>query len=74
MAAGLFHSAIAMSPGYIPAMFQANLSTVVSSMSRRCMEITNCRSLDCLEAMDIKQLVKSCLFYLTPEELPGRTA
>ena len=71
MAAGLFQSAIAMSPGYIPAMFQANLSSVVSSMSRRCLEITKCQTLDCLETMDIQQLVKSCIFYLTPEELPG---
>lgn len=68
MAVGLFHRAIAMSPGYVPAMFQSNLSMVKETFGVRCMQATGCTTLRCLEQMDAFQLAKKCMFYLESED------
>lgn len=64
MAVGLFHRAIAMSPGYVPGMFQSNLSMVKETLGVWCMQATGCTTLRCLEDMDAFQLAKKCMFYL----------
>ncbi|CAK9012615.1 unnamed protein product [Durusdinium trenchii] len=74
MSTGLFHQAIAMSPGYIPAMFQADISLVQETFGHRCMEATKCSSLKCLKEMKVETLAKSCIFYLQAEDfvtVPG---
>ncbi|CAE7835293.1 Ces4a, partial [Symbiodinium microadriaticum] len=74
LSAGLFQQAIALSPGFLPAMFTADISEVEQTSGQRCLNATGCTSLQCLRDLDARQLLEMCRFYQNPQEfidVPG---
>eukprot|EP00439_Symbiodinium_sp_Y106_P006318 s4050_g1.t1 len=74
LSAGLFQRAIALSPGFLPAMFTADISEVERTSGQRCLNATGCTSLQCLRDLEANQLLEMCRFYQSPEEfidVPG---
>jgi len=59
----LFHRAIAQSPGLQSTMFIEPTSKAASTMGKRCLKASGCKSLDCLRRMNGRQISGACKFY-----------
>lgn len=68
LARGLFHRAIAESPGFQMTMFFAPTWKSAESLGRRCFEVTNCSSTNCMKAFPTWVLAEACNFYAVASE------
>jgi len=69
LAKGLFHRAIAQSPGYESTLFQVSTKTAARSMSPKCMKALNCYSLECMQRVPAKQFVSKCRSFFTMTDI-----
>mmetsp|Transcript_667 Transcript_667/g.2801 ORF Transcript_667/g.2801 Transcript_667/m.2801 type:complete len:699 (-) Transcript_667:425-2521(-) len=72
MTKGLFHRAIAQSPGMQTAMFLEPTSKSASTLGQRCMDSTGCTSVSCLMSMNASDLVDKCMDYFCMEGFLGK--
>mmetsp|Transcript_26988 Transcript_26988/g.89551 ORF Transcript_26988/g.89551 Transcript_26988/m.89551 type:complete len:636 (+) Transcript_26988:63-1970(+) len=68
MSQGLFHRAIAESPGMQTAIYFEPTAKSAATMGMRCMDATKCQSVDGLVRMDYQGLLEKCGFYYKTSE------
>lgn len=67
LAVGLFHRAIAQSPGYQDeSQFHRNASAAAATMSRMCMEGLRCTSVQCMRGESVAAIQQACNLFDQP--------
>jgi len=63
MTRGLFHRAIAESPGFQSTMFEVPTEKAAEGLGRKCMEAVYCTSVECMKSLQGELLASGCGFF-----------